>query len=556
MKLKIGESFDSFRMLRENHAYYVDKSRMLKEYLEDNFKSAVLFTRPRRFGKTMTMTMFRDFLSIQQDSSEIFEGLEIMEYPETVRKYMNQYPVIFLSLKEVFGETFEDILQNFRIAISELCENYLFLLESDRVSNASKDFMDALLHQEARQANTEQGIQLLCRMLRQHFGKTVFVIIDEYDVPMAKAFGTSAYDQTRDMIEHMLSYICKTNENVKAVMLSGCLYTVKNSTYTGVNNIIPYTVVSPAFASSIGFTDEEVRKLLADGEISDRYEEVREWYDGYIFGGEKMYCPWDVLRYVTSVQDGSYNEDMGPKSYWLNSSETSPEIIHGFLGKTPDVNENFEQLLAGSTIECTVNENLSYHRIYEDGNNIWSALLETGYLTKAVYSEMPLMPLRIPNRSIREVFRQEVWSYFRDKVDNVFVRDFANALWSGDTDRAGQALEQILEATLSFYHAYHEYSYHLILDGFFTGLSYRVLSELETGYGRSDLIILDPARKRCMILELKHVKTESEMPRVLQEASSQLIKKKYDSRLIYHGYQECLHYGMAFRDKRVMIAGV
>lgn len=322
------------------------------------------------------------------------------------------------------------------------------------------------------------------------------------------------------------------------------------------NNIIPYTVVSPAFASSIGFTDEEVRKLLADGEISDRYEEVREWYDGYIFGGEKMYCPWDVLRYVTSVQDGSYNEAMGPKSYWLNSSETSPEIIHGFLGKTPDVNENFEQLLAGSTIECTVNENLSYHRIYEDGNNIWSALLETGYLTKAVYSEMPLMPLRIPNRSIREVFRQEVWSYFRDKVDNVFVRDFANALWSGDTVRAGQALEQILEATLSFYHAYHEYSYHLILDGFFTGLSYRVLSELETGYGRSDLIILDPARKRCMILELKHVKTESEMPRVLQEASSQLIKKKYDSRLIYHGYQECLHYGMAFRDKRVMIAGV
>ena len=197
-----------------------------------------------------------------------------------------------------------------------------------------------------------------------------------------------------------------------------------------------------------------------------------------------------------------------------------------------------------------------YHQIHENSDNIWSALLETGYLTKAVKEEMPLMPLRIPNRSVRAVFRQEIWNYFRDKVDNAFVKDLVNALWAGETKRAESALNQILEATLSFYHEYHEYSYHLILDGFFTGLGYRVLSETESGYGRTDLIILDPLRHRCLILKLKHAKKESAMAAALREAQSQLVKKKYESRLIYEGYETRLRYGMAFRDKRVMIEAV
>ncbi len=553
MQVNIRSSYDSFRELRESNAYYVDKTEMIEEYLIRRFDKAVMFTRPRRFGKTLTMTMFRDFLDIRQDSKDIFAGLKVMEHPDVVDNYMNQYPVVFISLKEVFGQSYEEVFRNLCIAVSGVLEKNVFLLGSEKVSPAAKQFFETILNRNAEKPDTEQSLDLLCRMLRQHYGKQVFVIIDEYDVPMAKALGTPYYDKVRDMIEHVLSYICKTNDNVKAVMLSGCLYTVKNSTYTGVNNIIPHTVLSPIYASAIGFTDENVKKLLSDAGLRDRYDTVAEWYDGYMFGRDKMYCPWDVMSYVKSVLDGSYDEDRGPESYWLNTSATSLNLIHGFLGKTAGANEGFERLLAGETIDCTVNEYVPYHMIHESGDNLWSALVETGYLTKKVKGRPPLMPLSIPNRSIQFVFRQEVWNYFKDKVDNAYVRDLANALWSEETEPACSALNQILEATLSFYHEYHEYSYHLILDGFFTGLGYRVLSEQETGYGRSDLIILDPARNRCMILELKHVKTEAEMEAALQEAAGQIIQKKYESRLRYEGYVTRLQYGMAFYDKEARI---
>lgn len=556
MQVNIRSSFDSFRELRENNAYYVDKTEMIEEYLDRRFDKAVMFTRPRRFGKTMTMTMFRDFLDIRQDSRDIFSGLKVMECTDVVKNFMNCYPVIFISLKEVFGETYDSIFKNFQIVISELCMSYSELIGSDKVKEEDKIQCLKIRKQEAGEENSIAVLGLLARMLRDHYDKRAFVIVDEYDVPMAKAYGTPVYDKVRDMIEHMLSFVCKTNGNVKAVMLSGCLYTVKNSTYTGVNNIIPYTVLSPMFASSIGFTDEDVRSLLDDAGQPELYDTVEEWYDGYIFGRERMYCPWDVMTFVKSKLEGSYSEAMGPKSYWLNTSETSQNLIHGFLGKTAAVNERFEQLLAGNTVECTVDEFMPYHRIHESGENLWSALVETGYLTKAVMEEMPLMPLRIPNRSIQVVFRQEVWNYFNDKVDNAFVRDLVNALWAGDVLKAEAALNQILESTLSFYHEYHEYSYHLILDGFFTGIGYRVQSERETGFGRSDLIILDPARQRSLILELKHVEKELQMEASLQEAVSQIISKKYESQLIYEGYTDRLRYGMAFYGKKTIIKKV
>ena len=291
MKITINESLDDFRVLRESGAYYVDKTLLLKEYLADRFKSCVLFARPRRFGKTMAMTMFRDFLDIHRDSKAIFEGLKITEYLEVVEKFQNQYPVVFLSLKEVFGRSFENIYRNLQIAVSQLCEDSAYLMDSPKVSKPNKMVFERLWYRNAEQPDTEQALGLLSQMLTQHFGRPAFVIVDEYDVPMAKALGTPFYDQVRDMIEHMLSYVCKTNANVKAVLLSGCLYTVKNSAYTGVNNIVPYTILSPAFASGIGFTDGDIQKLLSDAGLSDRYKDVQTWYDGYIFGRERMYCP-------------------------------------------------------------------------------------------------------------------------------------------------------------------------------------------------------------------------------------------------------------------------
>ena len=551
--MKIQLSNDTFRFLRESESYYIDKTGMLETYLNEKFEKAVLFARPRRFGKTMTMTMFRDFLDIRQDSKKIFDGLKIMKYKETVESYMNKYPVIFTSLKEVSGESFEAVLKNLKIMASKLYEEHIYLRDSPNVSDISKIPFEEILRQKSATENTIQALDHLSKMLKQHYNKPAFVIIDEYDVPMARTLNTPAYEQTRKMIEKMLSYICKTNENVKGVILSGCLYTVKNSTYTGLNNIIPYTVLNPNYASSIGFTDSEVKKLLSDAGISNRYETVKEWYDGYIFGREKMYCPWDVLRYVNSILDGSYSEAMGPESYWVNTSETSLDIIHGFLGKTSNANETFEKLLADKTIDCVVNENLTYHNIHSDGENIWSALLETGYLTKAVTERMSLMPLKIPNRGIKNVFRHEVWDFFKDKLDNIFIEDLVNSLWSNEIKNAEKALNQILEATLSFYHEYHEYSYHLILDGFFTGRGYQVLSETESGYGRSDLIIKDPARNRCLILELKHVKTKQGLTKALSEASNQIIEQKYESTLKYEGYNTIIKYAMVFCDKKSQI---
>ena len=552
MELNIRSSYDSFRELRENNSYYVDKTAMLEEFLDRRFEKAVLFTRPRRFGKTMTMTMFRDFLDVRQNSKDIFDRLEIMNHPQVVEKYMNKYPVVFISLKEVFGDSFEAVLNYFKMEISELFDEYKYLLDNNSITE-EKELFITIQNEKADQEHIEKAISFLCRILKKYYKKPAFVIIDEYDVPMAKALDKPYYDKVRDMIEHMLSYVCKTNDNVKAVILSGCLYAVKNSAYTGVNNIVPYTVLSNNFASSIGFTDNNVKKILEDAGITDRYDEVSEWYDGYIFGNEKMYCPWDVLRYVSSVLDGSYSEDMGPESYWVNTSETAINLIRGFLGKTSGTNEAFEQLLADKTLDCIVKDNLPYHRIHESGDNIWSTLVETGYLTKATTKRAPLTPIRIPNKSIQIVFRQEVWSYFKDKIDNEYVRNFVKALWAENTKDAESTLSQILEATLSFYHEYREYSYHLILDGFFTGIGYRVQSERESGYGRTDLIILDPARSRSLILELKHVKSESEMDSALKEAANQIIKKKYESQLRYEGYANRLRYAMAFSDKKVLI---
>ena len=238
--IQIQTSNDTFRGLREENSYYVDKTEMIYEYLNKKFEKAVLFARPRRFGKTLTMTMFRDFLDIRQDSKGIFEGLKIMSHSETVEKYMNQYPVLFLSLKEVFGTDFNELFRNFQIIIANLCEKHAYLLDSKQVSDVAKNFLLKLQRREGEKADTLQALDLLCKAMCTYYNKPVFIIIDEYDVPMAKALNTPAYAQTRDMIEHMLSYVCKTNENVKAVILSGCFYTVKNSTYTGVNNITLY----------------------------------------------------------------------------------------------------------------------------------------------------------------------------------------------------------------------------------------------------------------------------------------------------------------------------
>ena len=549
---KIDPSQDIFSLYRAKGNYYVDKTEMIYHYLVESFKSKIMFTRPRRFGKTMVMTMFADFLDIRKDSSEVFRGLKVMEHEEFVEKNMNKWPVVFLSLKEVRGMDYKETYESFRAAIARIFRYHSYLLDSTDLDEGDKRKFASLKEERESEAGTMDGLNFLCEMLFKHHGKTVFVIVDEYDVPMASAYGTKWYDSVRIMIEKMLSSVCKTNQYIESVMVSGCLYAIKNSAYTGLNNTQTYNVLSYDYADCFGFTEKEVEQLLAAAGLSDKLTESKEWYDGYIFGDADVYNPWDVMKYV------QYAKGRGrarlPLPFWLDTSETSGDLIRGFIGKTQDALESFEVLLSRQSVIKPINENVSYHRLHESGENLWTGLLETGYLTKATEEDsQDAVALRIPNEEIREAFRKEVWSYFKNHVDIVQVRELVNALWGSNAEGARVALDLILASTVSCFHAYHEYTYHLVLDGFFTGQMFRVRSEFETGYGRSDLVVTEKSGKRALVLELKHAKTQEKLEAGLAEACDQIKAKKYESSLLYDGYTDIHKYGMAFWNKRCLV---
>ncbi len=551
---KIDPAQDSFDCYIKEKNYYVDKTEIIYEYLEESFESKIMFTRPRRFGKTMIMTMFRDFLDNTQKSEELFKGLKIMEHKDLVNQYMNKYPVLFLSLKDVKGSSFEDIYDLFRNKVCEVYRDHAYLLSSEYLDDDDKEMFSELKKGEASKSTTILGVSFLCEMLKKHWDKQVFVIIDEYDVPMANAVGTPAYEDVLDMIQKMLSSVCKTNSNVKAVMISGCLYTIKNSSYTGLNNIRPKTILTNRYAMYFGFTDEEVKQILTAAGYSGKYDEVKKTYDGYIFGNTHIYNPWDVMNYIAYLDDNGGISPIEPQLFWANTSETRLNLIHGFLGRTADALEGFEKLLTGQQFVKVINENVPYHQLHDAGNNLWAGLLETGYLTKAEkQGRSGTLTLCIPNIEVMEVFRQEVSNFFEKHVDIASVNLFVDALWNSNAKGSQDSLDLILQATVSYLHAYHEYTYHLVLDGFFTGKGYRTYSEIEAGFGRSDLIIKDLERNRALVLELKHAEKEKDLQKGLKEACDQIKAKKYESNLVYDGYTEIHKYGMAFFDKQCLI---
>ena len=498
---KVDASQDNFDCyIRENN-YYVDKTEIIYDYLGKWFESKIMFTRPRRFGKTMIMTMFRDFLDNTQKSEDLFKGLKIMEHKELVEKYMNQYPVIFLSLKNVKGHEFTSVYRLLRNQISDAFDNHRYLLDSNALSDENKEIYSKLMKGEADQEAMIEGISFLCKMLKRYWDKGVFVIVDEYDVPMADSLGTPAYDDVLDMIQKMLGSVCKTNSNVKSVMISGCLYTVKNSSYTGLNNIRPKTILTNRYARYFGFTDEEVKRVLAAAGYLDKYDEVGRTYDGYIFGNTHIYNPWDVMNYISFLDDNDGISPDEPQLFWASTSETRLDLIHGFLGRTADALEDFEKLLTDQPLVKIINENIPYQRLHESGDNLWAGMLETGYLTKAEkQGRSGTLTLCIPNLEVREVFQQEVKNFFEKHVDIASVNLFVDAMWNSNAEGARESLDLILQSTISYLHAYHEYTYHLVLDGFCTGHTSRTHSAMEAGCDRSDLISTDMIRNRALVL--------------------------------------------------------
>ncbi len=545
---------ESFREIRESNCYYIDKTDFLVELLSNVPAKVSLVTRPRRFGKTLTMTMLQEFFDIRQDSRKLFEGLAISKNKALCEAWMNKYPSAFLSLKLIEGQNFDHALEQAAAIISRLCIEHDYLTASSKVSDADKQELSSLIFKQGSPTTLENSLITLSRALHAHWGKPAILLIDEYDVPLARAEQNGYYKEMVGFIRNMLGAALKTNSSLQFGILTGCLRIAKESIFTGLNNFKTYGISDPKFSDKFGFTSQEVDALLADAHFSDKKDVMREWYDGYRFGrDQEIYCPWDILQYVDDLQTDSLAL---PKTYWSNTSSNS--IIRTFIGRTDlNIGEKFETLINGGCVDAKVAENLTYDSLHSSEDNLWSILYLTGYLTKASDAQVAACGIRamqgktclvIPNREVREIFIESISAWFTDSMLEMDRKPLFDAFWRGDAEDFMRKLSRILLTSIS-YHDYHEDFYHAVLAGIFVGSGYAVSSNIESGRGRPDIIIKDQRNSRAAIIEVKHAKSASELPSLTEEAIAQIKDREYDASL--RGlYEEITLWGMAFFEKR------
>lgn len=544
-----GENFDE---LRESGCYYVDKTDMLYELGQNTNNKVTLFTRPRRFGKTLTMRMIESFFDISRDSRSVFEGLDIMKHEEFCEKWMNQYPVLFITLKDAESLKFETAYAKLKNSIADLCKKHDYLGTSEKVNPFDKETFMRLQGNRASDYEVQNSLLLLCRMMSSHYGKPVILLIDEYDVPLAKAneekeAGVRYYGEMLDVIRGIMSTALKSNDYLKFAVVTGCLRIAKESIFTGVNNFASCSVLDKEFSQTFGFTQTEVDALLQAADREDMAAVFKSWYDGYIFGNESVYCPWDVINYVAAILR---DKDARPKNYWANTSSNG--IIRDFAGNRDfDVSEKFETLMNGGTITQAVSDDLTYDTIHETEDNLWSILLMTGYLTKAYPEEGgDTVTLRIPNKEIYAVFETAVVRLFRESLDKDRQRALMDAFWSGDAGKASALLSEFLFDTISF-HDYHEDYYHAFLTGIFVGLGCGVKSNHEQGLGRTDITLTDKKNRRALVIEAKKSDSEQHMEADCTDALKQIEEKRYADGL--KGYKQIKCFGISFFQKSALV---
>lgn len=547
---------ENFAALRNAGSYYVDKTELLYDLVHDVNNAVTLFTRPRRFGKTLTLNMMDSFFNIDKKSEcGIFEGLDVLKHPEFCKEYMNQYPVLFISLKDVEGRSFELAFDKLKIIIADWCKEHSELGNDPSIEASDAEIFHRLTFQTENEADVQNSLKTLMRMMNAAYGKPVILLIDEYDVPLAKAYANGFYQKMLDVIRGIMSISLKTNEYLKFAVVTGCLRIPKESIFTGVNNFASYSVLDDRFAQYFGFTDDEVKKMLEEMDLSDKGDLIREWYDGYQFGDTSVYCPWDVVNYVSQLL---YNRNAKPKNYWENTSGN--DAIKGFFD-LPDisVSEKLETLLNGGTIYQKVTNALTYEEAYESEDNLWSILLMTGYVTTAGDEESSCdadeveseVTLRIPNREIANIFQRTVADHFRKTLDRTKQKDLMNALWNGDEELASEILSDFLWNTIS-YMDYSENYYHAFLTGIFVGRGgYSVQSNRERGLGRPDIDLRDRPNRRAIIIEAKIAKSEEAMEEKCEEAITQIKEKEYAKNL--EGYRQIRCYGIAFYKKSALV---
>ena len=553
--LKIPVGISDFAKIRNYGYYYVDKTGLISELLED-IAEVTLITRPRRFGKTMGMSMLANFFDIRKDSQAMFEGLEISKNTALCSEWMNQWPVLFLTFKDVDGLTFASAKEMLLNRIAAIYNDHSYLLEGTRVQENDRKVFERLADEVSgnpTDAMLKTSIVLLMRLMRNHYGKPVILLIDEYDVPIAKASAKGYYPEMLEVIKGLMSTALKDNDALRFAVITGCLRIAKESIFTGTNNFVSDTISSSHLNEYFGFTQADVDQILKDANCQEHAADIKNWYDGYHFGDLDVYCPWDVMNYLRDLQR---NPKAKPASYWKNTSDNS--IIRSFIDYAGrSISRKLETLLSGGYIIQKIEENLTYDYLHSSEENLWSILYLTGYLTQAREEDLPdplpekMSALMIPNAEVQEIFETTIQKWFDESAQTWNRKALFDAVWSGNTETLNEEMNKLLRKTIS-YHDYREDFYHAFLAGIFAGAGYEVDSNKEHGEGRSDVVVLDPEGDRVAIFEAKYSRTQDAMSKDCAAALEQIEDRQY-AKEFEDDYDSVLCYGIAFYKKRCLV---
>lgn len=555
-EINIPVGISDFKEIRKNGYYYVDKTFLIKELLKTTATKVTLITRPRRFGKTMAMSMLATYFDIRENSQDLFDGLEISKETDLCKEWMNQWPVVFLSLKDIDGLNFEDAYERLVVQISNLYKNYTYLLEYDKIDPDDRQIFLDLKAGKAEKAQVFQALRTLMRMLQIYHQKKVILLLDEYDVPIAKASSNGYYNQMLDVMKGIMSTALKDNTSLQFSVVTGCLRIVKESVFTGTNNFVTDSIMDSRYNEFFGFTQAEVDQILEDADAGKHAESVKYWYDGYHFGNVDVYCPWDLMNYLCDLQR---NPEAKPDSYWKNTSDNA--IIRSFIDYAgSSITKKLETLLAGGYIVEQIDESLTYDYLHSSEENLWSILYLTGYLTTVREEDLStsvpdgLSALAIPNAEIQEIFETTVMKWFSDSAKTWSRQILFDAVWKNNCKLLTQEMNKLLRKTIS-YHDYKEDFYHAFLAGIFAGAGYSVESNKEHGEGRSDIVVSDIVNGRVAVFEVKKSDALADLTSDCESALAQIDDRMY-AKEFEDDYDEVLCYGISFFKKRCLVKSI
>ena len=557
-KLPVG--LENFREIQKSGFYYVDKTKLIEQLLE-NWSKVNLFTRPRRFGKTLNMSMLKSFFEIGADRT-LFDGLYISRNQKLCEEYMGKYPVIFLSLKGIDGLSFEAAKYRLTELIGVEAERFAFLADSEKLMENERSKYRAIIHLVNGKYSMDEdmlvsSLQTLSQLLCRHYGQKAIILIDEYDVPLDKAFQHGYYKEMVSLIRGLFGQALKTNDDLQFAVLTGCLRVSKESIFTGLNNFKVYAADDVRYDEEFGFTNKEIKKLLANYNLQEHFGKVKEWYDGYRFGNADIYCPWDVINYVDDLVS---DPNVQPKSYWINSSGN--DLVKRFIEQADiTTKDEIEQLIAGNAVEKRIRSDLTYDEIDNSIDNIWSVLFTTGYLTRLGKAENGVYKLIIPNQEVREVFVLQIREWFNQTVANnrASTDKINQGFLEGEVETIQQELTMFLGETISVFdtkarNEEKEIFYHGILLGILKNYSgWVVKSNRESGDGFADILLKPKNPDAGIIVELKYARSLHDLDQACERALEQIEDRRYDTELREDGRNDILAYGIAFCRKRCKV---